>query len=158
MKTQAPKRVNHRPLRANHGGLISVLHETQEKHRYLPEEVLVRIAEEFGLPLTEVYGVATFFRAFSLEPKGEHVCTVCMGTACHVRGSPRILEEAEKLLGVHAGQTTPDKRFTLETVNCLGACALGPLLVMDGKYHGNMKPSKVAKVIPLDGHPAGKRN
>ena len=127
--------------------LIAVLQDIQEHYHYLSEENLLAVAETLQVPVHQVYSVATFYNAFSLKPKGEHVVQVCMGTACHVRGSPRILEELERRLGIPSGETTDDKLFSLETVNCLGACALGPIIVVDGQYHGNMITTQVAKVI-----------
>ena len=115
--------------------VIAVLQDLQEELRYLPREVLDRVAVTLGVPRTQVYHVATFFKAFTLEPRGRHTIKVCTGTACHVRGAPKILDEISRLLGVQAGQTTADGLFTLETVNCVGACALGPVVVIDEDYH-----------------------
>jgi NADH-quinone oxidoreductase subunit E len=134
----------------NGGGrdsLISVLQDVQSEFRYLPEGALRRVASRLRLPLIQVFGVATFFRAFSLRPRGKHLVTVCLGTACHVRGAQKVVEEAERQLGVKAGETTSDMKYTLETVNCLGACALGPILVLDSVYHGQMNPGKVKEVL-----------
>jgi NADH-quinone oxidoreductase subunit E len=125
------------------GSLIAALAAIQERWRYLPPEALLLASARFGVPLSQAYGVATFYNAFSLKPKGRHCLNVCMGTACHVRGSPRILDRLETKLGVPAGETTLDRQFTLETVNCLGACALGPIVVSDGEYSGQMTPQKV---------------
>ena len=97
--------------------------------------------------MSRLYSLATFFKAFSLEPRGKHIITVCMGTACHVRKAPRIVDEISRILGIEAGGTTPDLMFTLETVNCLGTCALGPVAVIDGKYHGNMTPKKIRALL-----------
>jgi len=134
-----------------HGGkksaLIGILHEIQTLHNYLPEEALKKVSERLGINLPHVYSVATFFRAFSLKPKGKHAIAVCMGTACHVRGGKRIVEELERELGIKAGQTTEDLEFTLETVNCLGACALGPVVAVDGSYYGHMTTSKVKPLL-----------
>ena len=127
--------------------LIAVLQDVHTEFNYLPEGSLDVIARELGVPLSSVYGVATFFRAFSFTPRGRHLATVCMGTACHVRGAGELLEETEERLGVCPGETTRDRRFTLETVNCLGCCAVGPLLVVDGEYHGEMTPKRVESVI-----------
>jgi len=113
----------------------------------LPREALLCVRDKLKVPLPRIYAVTTFYRAFSLRPRGRHVIQVCLGTACHVRGAPRILEEIERRLNVKPGGTTEDLNFTLETVNCLGACALGPLMVVDGRYFGRMTPSKVEKVI-----------
>lgn len=123
--------------------LISILQDVQSEYHYLPEEAIRHLAKRLDLPLIQVFGVATFFKAFSLTPRGEHIVSVCLGTACHVRGAPGVLDELERRLGIAAGQTTEDMKFTLETVNCLGACALGPIVVIDGEYFGQMTPGKV---------------
>jgi NADH-quinone oxidoreductase subunit E len=128
-------------------GLISILQDIQSEYHYLPEKALRHVAKELDLPLIQVYGVATFFKAFSLKPQGKHKCSVCLGTACHVRGAPSILDELERELGIKSGETTEDMEFTLESVNCLGACALGPVVVIDGEYHGQMNAGKVKKII-----------
>ena len=125
------------------GCLIPLLQDIQNQNNWLPEEELRTVSQELNIPLRDVYGVATFFKAFSLKPRGKHVVTACLGTACHVRGAPRIVDELQKILGVKPGETTKDKMFTLETVNCLGACALGPIVVIDGVYHGQMTNSKL---------------
>ncbi len=127
--------------------LISMLQDIQAEYHYLPRQALVQVAELLEIPLTQIYGVATFFRSFSLAPRGKHTIYVCLGTACHVRGAIRVLEETERQLGITRGKTTPDKIFTLETVNCLGACALGPIMVVDGEYQGQMKTDKVKSVL-----------
>ncbi len=127
----------------NRDSLISILQDVQAEYCYLPEDVIRRVAVRLRLPVIQVYGVATFFKAFSLKPRGEHLVHVCLGTACHVRGAPAVLDEVKRQLDVEAGETTRDMKFTLETVNCLGACALGPILVVDGKYQGQMRPGKV---------------
>ncbi len=129
------------------GKLIATLEEIQSKFGYLPEEELRAVAAETGHSLVDIYGVATFYRAFSLKPRGKHLVSVCLGTACHVRGGPAIAKEIETQLGISAGETTPDKEFTLETVNCLGACALGPVVVADGHYFSNVKISKVKDIL-----------
>ena len=115
--------------------LIAVLQDLNKEFRYLPEEAMRRVSRRISVPISEIYRVATFYKAFSLEPRGEHVIKICMGTACHVRGAPRILEEFSRRLEIRAGETTGDGQFTLETVNCLGACALGPVVVIDDRYH-----------------------
>jgi NADH:ubiquinone oxidoreductase subunit E len=127
--------------------LIMVLQDVNAAFNYLPEAALLRISERLGLPFAEVYGTASFYKAFSLEPRGEHLVQVCVGTACHVRGAQRILEEFERLLAVKSGMTTEDRKFTLETVNCLGACALGPIVVVDGQYSGSMNLAKVSRLV-----------
>ena len=131
----------------NRDSLISILQDIQAEYRYLPEEVIRQVAKRLDLPLIQVYGVATFFKAFSLKPRGEHLVHVCLGTACHVRGAPAVLDEVKRQLGVETGDTTKDMKFTLETVNCLGACALGPLLVIDDEYQGQMSPGKIKKIL-----------
>lgn len=127
--------------------LIAILLDIQSHYNYLPADSLCLVASALGMPLVDVIGVATFYRAFSLTPRGEHTCLVCMGTACHVRGGPKILEEFERKLGVPAGETTPDKKFTLETVACLGCCAIGPVVVVDGDYHGHATIRKVETIL-----------
>ena len=123
--------------------VVSVLQDIQDEDRYLSQESLTYVAQALDMPRSQVYGLATFYRAFSLEPRGEHTIVVCTGTACHVRGAPRLVDELSRRLAVAPGATTADRKFTLETVNCLGACALGPLVVVDGNYHGQMSPNKV---------------
>ena len=127
--------------------LIDVLHDTQSVIGYLPEQALEEIHKALDVPLSRVYSVATFFKAFSLTPRGRHVINVCMGTACHVRGSDKVLAQMEKELGVKNGENTPDLKFTLETINCVGACALGPMVVIGEDYHGEMTPEKVGDVL-----------
>lgn len=129
------------------GSLIGALEEIQERYRYLPPEALILASERLGVPLSQAYSVATFYNAFSLKPKGKHCLTVCMGTACHVRGSPQVLDRLESKLGIKAGETTHDHLFTLESINCLGACALGPIVVTDGEYSGQMNTGKVDMLL-----------
>jgi NADH:ubiquinone oxidoreductase subunit E len=129
------------------GAMMSILEEVQAKYGYLPAEALRTVAEQTGRPLADIYGIATFYRFFRLQPRGTHLCSVCLGTACHVRGAPVVRQEFEQRLGVKAGDTTPDREFTLETVNCLGACALGPIAVIDGSYFSNVSRTKVGSVI-----------
>ncbi len=132
----------------NHGGrLILTLERIQAKFGYLPQEELRRVASETDHSLVDIYGVATFYRAFSLKPRGKHLVSVCLGTACHVRGGPAIAKEIEQRLKIRAGETTSDKEFTLETVNCLGACALGPVVVVDGRYFSKVKVSQVKDIL-----------
>ena len=127
--------------------LIGALEEIQDRYRYLPPEALILASERLGVPLSQAYSVATFYNAFSLKPKGKHCLTVCMGTACHVRGSPHVLDRLQTKLGIQAGETTPDHVYTLETINCLGACALGPIVVTDGEYSGQMTTGKVDALV-----------
>lgn len=132
---------------ASRGGLIAILQDIQARYGYLPAEALKAVAEKTGRSLVDIYGVATFYHSFSLKPRGKHVCSVCLGTACHVRGGPVIADEFQRVLGVEPGETTDDREFTLETVNCLGACALGPIVVVDGHYFSNVSPAGVQEVI-----------
>ena len=127
--------------------LISLLSAIQERYHYLPHNALVLLGETLSIPLSQIYSVATFYNAFSLQPRGAHLVRVCMGTACHVRGSPQILNRLETRLRVHAGETTRDRNVTLETVNCLGACALGPIVVTDGAYTGQTDIAKVDRLL-----------
>lgn len=129
------------------GGIISILEDIQNKYGFLPENALRIVAEETGSSLVDVYGIATFYRYFSLEPRGKHLISVCLGTACHVRGGAEIAEEFERNLGIKHGETSEDNEFTLETVNCLGACALGPIVVVDGHYFSKVKISDVERII-----------
>ncbi len=128
--------------------LITILQETQEVYRYLPEEIVAYIATAMGISTSRVFGVATFYENFSMEPKGKNIIRVCDGTACHVRSSETILNKITKTLGLKNGQkTTADLMFTLETVSCLGACGLAPVMVVNGQVYGNMTPDKVEEVI-----------
>ena len=127
--------------------LVSILQDTQTEIGYLPKEAMIDLHTMLNVPLTQVYGVATFFKAFNLIPRGRHQIFVCTGTACHVRGSERILETFERGLNIKAGESDKDLEFTLETVNCVGACALGPIVIVDGKYHGEMKIESVKPLI-----------
>ncbi len=129
------------------GSLVSILQDTQAELGYLAREDLVEVSDGLDVPLSQVYGVATFFRAFSLTPRGRHLIDVCMGTACHVRGAVGILETIERETGIEAGGTSEDLRFSLETVNCVGACALGPIVIVDGTYEGEMKMDKVKRLL-----------
>ncbi len=132
---------------AERDSMITVLQDANKAFNYLPEAILHRISTRLGVPYAEVYGAASFYKAFSLEPRGAHVVQVCMGTACHVRGAQRILEELERRLSIDAGGTTKDLLFSLETVNCLGACALGPIVAIDGEFHGSMTTAKVPHLL-----------
>ncbi len=126
--------------------LLAILQDTQAEYNYLPKDALIEISQGLDIPLSRVYSVATFFRSFSLKPRGRHLINVCLGTACHVRGAVRILERIERELGLNSTKTTEDLKFTLETVNCVGACALGPIVIVDGEYSGEMRTDKI---IPL---------
>jgi len=133
--------------KAQKGLLTSILQDLQAEYNYLPQEALMHVSNRLNLPRIQVYSVATFFKSFSLQPKGKHLINLCLGTACHVRGSVRILDKIERTLGIKDGGTTEDREFTLETVNCLGACALGPVMVVDDEYFGQMTPAKVDRVL-----------
>jgi NADH-quinone oxidoreductase subunit E len=127
--------------------IIEIMQDVQKEWRYLPQDVLIYISDKTGTPLSHIHHIATFYRAFSLKEKGRHRITVCMGTACHVRGAQSLLEDIERQLEIRSGDTTPDMRFSLETVNCVGACAMAPVLILDEKYHGNMGAMKTRKLI-----------
>ena len=127
--------------------LIQVLQDITSEYNWLPEPCLRRVTQRLNVPLSEVFEVATFYKAFRLEPRGKHLVHVCLGTACHVRGAPQILNKIERTLNIKTGRTSEDLMFTLETVNCLGACALGPVVVIDGEYHGQMTQAKVEKLL-----------
>ena len=127
--------------------LIHILHKVQNEFGYIPPDAITAAAKHLQISESEIFGVLTFYKAFSLEPRGKHLITICMGTACHVRGAPRILDEFSRRLGIGSGETTADKKFTLETVNCVGACALGPIAITDGEYHGQLKTGDIEKLI-----------
>jgi len=129
--------------------VVEVLQDMQKSCGYLPEEGLRQVSDSFGVPLIEVFRLASFYKAFSLKPRGRHLVTVCLGTACHVRGAPRMLDEVASQLGVGPGETTEDQAFTVETVNCLGACALGPVVVLDGQYHDHMTSAKLRGLLSM---------
>ncbi len=129
------------------GGLIARMEQIQSRYGYLPKDELEKLARETGRSMVDVYGVATFYRAFSLEPRGKHLISVCLGTACHVQGGPRIAEVFEEKLGIRSGETTADREFSLESVNCLGACALGPVVVADGHYFSKVRTSDVKDIV-----------
>ena len=129
------------------GALISILSEIQSTYSYLPAEALKAVAEMTGTSLVDIYGVATFYKSFSLNPRGKHLCSVCVGTACHVRGSESIAQKFESQLQTKAGGTTEDREFTLEKVACLGACALGPIVVVDGHYFSKVQEGRVSKIV-----------
>jgi NADH-quinone oxidoreductase subunit E len=129
------------------GQLVSILQDIQDEYRYLPRETLDEVCQSLDIPLSQVYSVVTFFRAFSLKPRGRHTVKVCLGTACHVRGATRILDRMARGLEIQPGETTNDLAFTLETVNCVGCCALGPVVMVDDKYHGHMAADKVDPLL-----------
>ncbi len=129
------------------GSLMAMLEDVQTRYHYLPKDALILISERMGVPLSQTYSVATFYNAFSLKPKGRHIINVCLGTACLVRGSRKVLERISDRLGIRPGETTEDGEFTLETVNCLGACALGPIVVVDGVYSGQVTAAKADTLV-----------
>jgi NADH-quinone oxidoreductase subunit E len=129
------------------GGLISILEAIEAKYSFLPEEALREVARQTGSSLVDVYGVATFYKSFSLKPRGRHLVSACLGTACHVRGAPSVAEELQRCLGIRSGETTDDREFTLVTVACLGACALGPIVVIDGHYFSNVQVTEIAGIL-----------
>lgn len=129
------------------GMLVSILQDIQEEFNYLPRESLEQVSKTLDVPFSQLYSIATFFKALRLTPRGRHLVNVCMGTACHVRGAVKVLEATERELGIKSGGTTDGLEFTLETVNCVGACALGPVVIVDGEYHGQMKTEKVKDMI-----------
>jgi NADH:ubiquinone oxidoreductase subunit E len=129
------------------GAVISMLEAVQNKYGYLPQEQIREVARQMNRSVVDIYGVATFYRSFSLKPRGKHHIAVCLGTACHVRSAPVAAQEFERQLGIRAGETTPDGEFTLETVACLGACALGPIVVVDGHYFSNVSTARVKQIL-----------
>ena len=128
-------------------GMIAVLQDIQEAFNYLPKEALKTAAKAMNVPFSRVYEAATFYTAFSLKPRGKNVVKICMGTACHVRGASALQDKFERTLGIKPGETTKDKKFSLETVNCVGACALGPVVVINTDYHGQVTMKKIDKII-----------
>ncbi len=126
---------------------MSILQDIQTEHHYLPREALDEVATLLSIPASQVYSVATFFKAFSLTPRGRHLIKVCLGTACHVRGAAKVVEKMELDLGVKRTETTPDMKYTLETVNCVGCCALGPMVMVDEEYHGQITSDKVSPLL-----------
>ena len=133
--------------RGHNSPLMYILQDLQKEFNYLPKEALQQVGKTLEIPMSRIYALASFFHAFSLEPRGKYVCSVCMGTACHVRGAQRILDNLELELGLKAGSTSQDMKFTVETVNCVGACAIGPVLIVNEEYHGNMTTPKLSKVL-----------
>ena len=127
--------------------IIAILQDIQEGERYLPRDVLEYVAQKLDISLSKIYYLSTFYQAFSLEPRGKHIINVCVGTACHVRGASRILDTVQEKTGIKPGETDLDLKFSLEVVNCLGCCALGPVMEIDGKTHGKMTPGETADVL-----------
>jgi NADH-quinone oxidoreductase subunit E len=135
----------------NHGGeagsLIQILLDIQSEFNWLPKEALARLSDKLAVPMSRIQHITTFYKTFSLTPKGKHEIHVCMGTACHVRGAQDILATVQDVTGVGPGETDPDLQFSVETVSCLGCCALGPVIVVDGEYHGNVEQAETAEVL-----------
>ncbi len=132
---------------AQPGVLIQLLLDIQSEFKWIPKEAILSISEKLQIPVSQIYRVASFYKAMSLTPRGRHVVSVCLGTACHVRGGPRIMDKVEETLRIRAGETTQDMKFTVERVNCLGCCALGPIIVVDKDYHGKLTPAQVNNVL-----------
>ncbi len=129
------------------GYIVSILQDIMEEERYLSPEALEQVSQELKMPRSQVYAVATFYKTLSLKPRGKHLVQVCTGTACHVRGAARIVDKLERDLKVQRGFTTPDMKFTLEEVRCVGACAMGPVVIVNKDYHGNVELDKVDRII-----------
>ncbi len=132
---------------ADKGALIQILLEVQRQNRWLPKPALMWISQRLGVPISQIYQIATFYKAFSLIPQGRHSVSVCLGTACHVRGAPRLLDRVMDALNIRPGETSPDQRFTLSTVNCLGCCALGPVMVVEGEYHSSPSAKELEDIF-----------
>lgn len=131
----------------NKESLIQILLDAQTGYRWLSKDILARVSERLGISLKHIYNIATFYKHFSLLPKGRHSIAVCLGTACHVRGAVRLLDRVSQAVGVEPGETTPDEKFTLSRVNCVGCCALGPVMVVDGEYMSNPPAKKLNQLI-----------
>ena len=131
----------------NASKLIQILLNIQSENHWLPKEVLERVSQRLDVPMSQIQHITTFYKSFSMVPKGRHEVHVCTGTACHVRGAQRVLDTVEEQIGIKPGETDVDLKFSLETVNCLGCCALGPVMVVDGEYHGNIVPAQLEDVL-----------
>jgi len=127
--------------------ILAILQDIQSKEKYLPKEVLEYVSQKMHIPLPNIFRIATFYNALSIKPRGRYKIDVCLGTACHVRGGNKIMEKFERDLGVSVGETTKDKRFTLESVRCVGCCSLGPVVVVDGKVFGRLAQDKVPALL-----------
>jgi NADH-quinone oxidoreductase subunit E len=137
-------------IEKHHGeasSLIQILLDIQSENRWLPKEALARVGEKLAVPLTRIQHIATFYKAFSLVPKGRHQIHICMGTACHVRGAQNVLDKVQEVTGIKPGETDSDLKYSLETVNCLGCCSLGPVMEVDGKVHGKISPAETAEAL-----------
>jgi len=129
------------------GALLHKLHAIQAEHGYLPQEEMRRAAEELGAPLSRLYGAATFYSAFTFQPRGRHTVQVCLGTACHIRGGERLLEKLKSALEVKPGETTADREYTLETVHCVGSCSMAPVVRLNGAAHGRLRPDRLSRLL-----------
>jgi NADH-quinone oxidoreductase subunit E len=147
--TKKPSNVNQviDKYKGDQSALIQMLLEIQRENRWLPKPALTRLSQKLGIPLSQIYHIATFYKAFSLIPQGRHTVSVCLGTACHVRGAPRLLDRVTDTLKINPGETSADHKFSLKTVNCLGCCALGPVMVVDGEYYGKPSAKEIESVI-----------
>jgi NADH-quinone oxidoreductase subunit E len=132
---------------ADAGSLIQILLDIQSENNWLPRGALTRVSEKLNVPMSRIRHITTFYKTFSLVPKGRHEVHVCTGTACHVRGAENVLEAVETVTGVKAGETDPELIYSVETVGCIGCCALGPVVVVDGEYHGNIAPAQIADIL-----------
>jgi NADH-quinone oxidoreductase subunit E len=138
-----------------HHALIGIIQDVQKLENYLPKEVLVYISEKLELPLSRIYNVATFYKSFSLQPRGRHLIKVCVGTACHLNGALQNQEQIERSLHICEGETTPDRMFSFETVNCLGTCALAPVTMVGDDYYGETTPGAIEKILSRYAKPSG---
>jgi len=132
---------------AQQGVLIQLLLDLQSEFTWIPKEVILRISGRLQIPVSQIYRVASFYKAMSLTPRGRHIVNVCLGTACHVRGGARVMDKVEEALKIRAGETTQDMKFTLERVNCIGCCAMGPVVLVDKDYHSKVTPAKIKAVL-----------
>jgi NADH-quinone oxidoreductase subunit E len=133
--------------RGKESAILAILQDIQTKEKYLPKDVLEQVSQKMHIPMTQVFRIATFYNALSIKPRGRHKIDVCLGTACHVRGGNKIMDKLERDLGIPVGETTKDKRFTLESVRCVGCCSLGPVAVVDGNVFGRLTQEKVPGLL-----------
>ena len=133
--------------RGKESAILAILQDIQTKEKYLPKDVLEQVSQKMRIPMTQVFRIATFYNALSIKPRGRHKVDVCLGTACHVRGGNKIIDKLERDLGIQVGETTKDKRFTLESVRCVGCCSLGPVAVVDGNVFGRLTQEKVPGLL-----------
>ena len=133
--------------RGKESAILAILQDIQTKEKYLPKDVLEQVSQKMHIPMTQVFRIATFYNALSIKPRGRHKVDVCLGTACHVRGGPKIIDKLKRDLGIGVGETTKDKKFTLETVRCVGCCSLGPVAVIDGTVYGRLTQDKLPSML-----------